>query len=142
MARLALHPWRSRQPALELGHRHDRTGEGDRTHKHGDHNRDQSHDPGGIQRRWIESRCQGNKQRRHAATTVEQGHDLRHGGHRHALSSDRTEHTTNGRTGKDPCPSLGIKAGLSEIASEQSDHRQTHRHGCQLIGTPGRTHLG
>ena len=142
MSCLALHPWRCGQPALELGHRHDRTGKGDRTDKHRDHNRDQCHDPGGIQRRWIKSRSQGHKQRRHAATTVEQGHHLRHGGHRYALSGDRTEHTTNGRTGNNPDPSLGIKAGCSEIVAEQSDHCQTHRHRSQLIGSTRRTHLG
>ncbi len=104
MSQPALHPARRGEPPLQLGHGHDRTGEGDRTNEHRHHDRHQRHWPSCLEGQRVERRRQGHQQRRHAATAVEQGHRLRHRGHRHPLSGNGSERPSNQRANDDPDP--------------------------------------
>ena len=62
VARLALHPGRRGQPTLQLGHGHDRAGEGDRTHEHGDNDRHHGHRACRIEGRRVKRSSQSHQQ--------------------------------------------------------------------------------
>ena len=101
VAGLALGPGRRIEPFLQLGHGHQRTAKGDRSHQHGGqhrHGRQQAHRAGQAHG------PEGHQQGGHATTAVEQGHGFGHGGHGHPQGQHHPNAATDGQAAQHPGP--------------------------------------
>ena len=136
MAQGVLGPRRGTDPTLQLAHGHNRATEGDRPHKHRDHNRDLLHQARGTSGA-VDGHAQGHQQGCHAAAAVEQGNCFGHGRHRHPLGRQQAEQAADPGADRYPEPGLGAEG----LLDQQAQHRQAHGQGRQAIGRACRADL-
>ena len=136
VAQGALGPGGGAEPALQLGHRHNRAAEGDSSDKYRNSDRHQGHHVGAVGIK--QGHTNGHQQGGQTAAAIEQGHHFGHGRHRHPQGGNNPGQATGGGAGGDPQPGHRPRTDLDQ----QAQHGQAHGHGRQLVGAAGGAHLG